>query len=421
MAEYTILCVLSFAAILIALINSKISDVQYTIAITAGALLFSLVIVITGQIGILDLQPVASKLLASINFEVFLLEGVLGFLLFAGGLGVKLDRLKDQKWEITILVIAGTLISVLLIGFCLHYCLLWIGLNVPLIYCFLFGALISPTDPIAVLAIVKNLDAPPRIAMQIEGESLFNDGLGLVLFLTLLSFAFGDKAPTIFDVTHLFLVEAVGGIAYGFFLGLLFHFLISATNDHSMELLLTFAIPTTGYVFGNYLHVSGPLAMVVSGIIIGNWTRKTGFSEESKIHLDSFWELLDEFINGVLFLLIGLELILFPISQAIFIPSLMAIFIVLAARFISIQSCYLSFMPFRSYNKLSVPILVWGGLRGGLALAMALSIPSGTYIGADQNIDVKDLILWMTYAVVVVSILVQGSTISPLIEKSKSI
>lgn len=421
MTSYAILSFLSFAAMIIALVNSKISKVQSTIAITAGALVFSLVIVIAGQAGLFDLQPIASKIVSSIDFEAFLLEGVLGLLLFAGGLGVKLDRFKDQKWEIAILAIFGTLISTLIIGFGLYYSLQWIGIDLALIYCLVFGALISPTDPIAVLAIVKNLDAPPRISTQIEGESLFNDGLGLVLFLTLLTFAFGEAEPTFTDISLLFATEAFGGIAYGFLLGLFFHFLISSTNEHSMELLLTLAVPTTGYVIADYLHVSGPLAMVVSGIIIGNWTRKTGFSEESKMHLDNFWELLDEFLNGLLFLLIGLELILFPINHSIIIPALIAVVLVLFARWLSIQSCYFSFMPFRRYNPLSVPILVWGGLRGGLALAMALSIPSGTYIDAAQTIDVKDLILWMTYAVVVFSILIQGSTITPLIKKAKSL
>ncbi len=343
----------------------------------------------------------------------------LGFLLFAGGLGIKLPNLEDQKWEITVLALGATLISTALIGFMLYgFCLL---INVPLdlIYCLLFGALISPTDPIAVLAIVKKLDAPKRISTQIEGESLFNDGFGLVIFVTLYSFAFGTEAPTLGSVSMLFLHEAIGGIVYGYLLGLLFHYLISATDDHSMELLLTIGIPTAGYTFAQVLGVSGPLAMVISGIMIGNWTRFVGFSKESEEHLDSFWELIDEFLNGVLFLLIGMSMLLFNFHQEDWLLMGFAVPLVLTARYISVKTAYLGFQKYRSYNSWSVRILTWGGLRGGLALAMALSIPSGILVIPDKSIDVKELLLVMTYSVVVFSILVQGSTIIPMIEKAK--
>lgn len=392
---------------------------QTTIAITAGALVLSLLIIVAGQNDWFELRNVAMETMTTINFEDFLLKGVLGFLLFAGGLGIKLPNLEDQKWEITILALGATLISTALIGFALYgFCLL---INVPLdlIYCLLFGALISPTDPIAVLAIVKKLDAPKRISTQIEGESLFNDGFGLVIFVTLYSFAFGTEVPTFGSVSMLFLHEAIGGIIYGYLLGLLFHYLISATDDHSMELLLTIGIPTAGYTFAQVLGVSGPLAMVISGIMIGNWTRFVGFSKESEEHLDNFWELIDEFLNGVLFLLIGMSMLLFNFHQEDWLLMGFAIPLVLTARYISVKAAYLGFQRYRSYNSWSVKILTWGGLRGGLALAMALSIPSGILVIPDKSIDVKEILLVMTYAVVVFSILIQGSTIIPMIEKAK--
>ncbi len=419
MSVYYTLCFLSAAAMIIAFINSKIGKMQTTIAITAGSMVLSLLILIAGQNDWFHLTEIASKTMSSINFEDFLLKGILGFLLFAGGLGIKLPNLKDQKWEITVLALGATLFSTFFIGFALYgFCQL---LNIPfnLVYCLLFGALISPTDPIAVLAIVKKLDAPKRISTQIEGESLFNDGFGLVLFVTLFTIAFGSEAPTVGSVTLLFIQEAIGGIVYGFALGLLFHYLISATDDHSMELLLTIGIPTAGYAFAEVIHVSGPLAMVVSGIMIGNWTRFIGFSKESEDHLDHFWELVDEFLNGVLFLLIGMSMLLFEFHQEDWILMAFAVPLVLASRYLSVFFSYIGFKRYRQYNPWSVRILTWGGLRGGLALAMALSIPSGIWVVQDKLIDVKEIVLVMTYAVVVFSILVQGSTITPMIEKAK--
>ncbi|WP_171354837.1 MULTISPECIES: cation:proton antiporter [Vibrio] len=419
MSVYYTLCFLSAAAMLIAFVNSKIGKMQTTIAITAGSMVLSLLILIAGQNNWFHLTEIASKTMSSINFEDFLLKGILGFLLFAGGLGIKLPHLKDQKWEITVLALGATLFSTFFIGFALYgFCHL-IGVQFDLVYCLLFGALISPTDPIAVLAIVKKLDAPERISTQIEGESLFNDGFGLVIFVTLFTIAFGTEAPTVGSVTMLFIQEAIGGIVYGFALGLLFHCLISATDDHSMELLLTIGIPTAGYAFAEVLHVSGPLAMVVSGIMIGNWTRFIGFSKESEDHLDHFWELVDEFLNGVLFLLIGMSMLLFEFHKEDWILMAFSVPLVLAARYLSVFCSYIGFKRHRKYNPWSVKILTWGGLRGGLALAMALSIPSGIWVIQDKLIDVKEIILVMTYSVVVFSILVQGSTITPMIEKAK--
>ncbi|MFC5078727.1 Na(+)/H(+) antiporter NhaP [Vibrio thalassae] len=419
MSVYQTLCFLSAAAMLIAFVNSKIGRMQTTIAITAGAMMLSLFILIAGQNDWFQLTEIATETLADIDFEDFLLQGILGFLLFAGGLGIKLPNLKDQKWEITVLALGATLFSTFFIGFALYgFCNL-IGIQFDLIYCLLFGALISPTDPIAVLAIVKKLKAPERVSTQVEGESLFNDGFGLVIFVTLFTIAFGSETPTVGSVTMLFLQEALGGIIYGFVLGLVFHYLISSTDDHSMELLLTIGIPTAGYAFAEVLHVSGPLSMVVSGIMIGNWTRYIGFSKETEDHLDHFWELVDEFLNGVLFLLIGMSMLLFQFHQEDWILMAFSIPLVLSARYLSVALAYVGFKRYRTYNPWSVRILTWGGLRGGLALAMALSIPSGIWVIEDKLIDVKEIILVMTYSVVVFSILVQGSTITPMIEKAK--
>ncbi|MBB1315540.1 MULTISPECIES: cation:proton antiporter [Aliivibrio] len=419
MSVYNTLCFLAAGAMLIAFFNSKIGKMQTTIAITAGSIMLSLAIIIAGHNGWFHLREIATETLTEINFEDFLLKGILGFLLFAGGLGIKLPHMKDQKWEITVLALGATLFSTFFIGFALWFICGFIGINFDLIYCLLFGALISPTDPIAVLAIVKKMNAPQRISTQIEGESLFNDGFGLVIFVTLFTIAFGNETPTVGSVTSLFFQEAIGGIIYGFVLGLVFHYLISSTNDHSMELLLTIGIPTAGYALADVIHVSGPLSMVVAGIMIGNWTRFIGFSKESEEHLDHFWELVDEFLNGVLFLLIGMSMLLFKFHQEDWILMAISIPLVLTSRYLSVYVSYIGFKRFRTYNPLSVKILTWGGLRGGLALAMALAIPSGIMVIPDKNIDVREIILVMTYSVVVFSILVQGSTITNMIEKAK--
>ena len=419
MTVYSTLCFLAAAAMIIAYINSKMGKMQSTIAITAGALFISLVIVIAGQSHWLELNNLATATLNEIHFDKFLLEGVLGFLLFAGGLGVNRFHLKDQKWEITVLSLGATLISTFIIGIGSWLFFSLIGIPFDFIYCLLFGALISPTDPIAVLAIVKKLNAPKRISTQIEGESLFNDGFGLVTFMTLFTIAFSTDTPSAMDVITLFLHEIIGGLVYGLLLGLLFHFLICNTKDHSMELLLTLGIPTAGYSFAILIGVSGPLSMVVSGIIIGNWTRYVGFSPESEDHLNSFWELIDEFLNNLLFLLIGLSMLTFTFHKEDWVMMLFAVPLVLVARYISIRSCYVGFTRYRKYNPYSVKILTWGGLRGGLAMAMAMAVPAGYMVIPEKNIDVREIILVMTYAVVVFSILVQGSTITKLIEKSK--
>ncbi|MFV0576246.1 MAG: cation:proton antiporter [Vibrio sp.] len=419
MSVYSTLCFLSFAAMLLALFNSRFVRLQTTIAITAGSMILSLIILIAGHSGWFNLIDIASKTMAQINFEHFLLNGILGFLLFAGGLGIRLPHFADQKWEIAILALGSTLFSTFFIGFALYGIGNIINIHIDLVYCLLFGALISPTDPIAVLAIVKKLKAPQRISTQIEGESLFNDGFGLVIFVTIFTVAFSGHAPTVGGVLELFLQEAVGGIVYGLLLGLLFHYLISATNEHSMELLLMICVPTAGYAFAELIEVSGPLAMVVSSIMIGNWTRYVGFSKESTEHIDHFWELVDEFLNGILFLLIGMALLLFDFHPIDWIMMLVAVPLVLLSRFLSVWIPFQGFKRFRTYNKWSVKLLTWGGLRGGLALAMALSIPHGKYFVTVHHIDVKEIIMVMTYAVVVFSILIQGSTITPMINKAK--
>ncbi len=421
MSVYAVICLLSLVSILLAFVNAKIGKMQSTIAITTVSLIISLLIVLIGKTIYPPLQEISRTILSGISFQDFLLKGILGFLLFAGGLGVKLAHFKDQKWEITILSLGATLFSTFFVGIALWYCFQIFNVPLHFIYCLLFGALISPTDPIAVLAIVKKLKAPRRISTQIEGESLFNDGFGLVIFITVFSVAFSKGVtPTAWSVSMLFLHEAVGGIMYGAILGVIFHYLIRSTNDSGMEFMLTIAIPTAGYAIADLIGVSGPLAMVVTGIIIGNWTRFDGFSEDSKIHLDSLWQLVDELFNGILFLLIGLTLLQFDFHSEYVLIIAIAIPLVLIGRYLSVKISYLGFGHFRNYNPYGIKILTWGGLRGGLGLAMAMAVPSGVMVIPEKNIDVREIILVMTYAVVFFSIIIQGSTVTALIKKANN-
>ncbi|MDO2949559.1 cation:proton antiporter [Aeromonas simiae] len=419
MSVYYTLCFLAAMAIFIAFANQYVIKIQTTIAITAGSMLISALIVLFGKLGWFNLEPLAISTMQSIDFQNFLLKGILGFLLFAGGIGINLPALREQKWEITIMAVFSTLLSTFIIGYGFWWIAALLGWEIPLVYCMLFGALISPTDPIAVLAIVKKLKAPPQIAIQIEGESLFNDGVGLVIFATVFAVAFGGVEPTFGGVASLFLHEALGGILFGVVLGLVAHIMISATDDGSLELLLTLCIPTAGFALANMLGVSGALAMVVTGIMIGNWTRHSGFSEQSKHHLDHFWELMDQFLNALLFLLIGLALVLLDLAWHDWVLLVIAVPLCLAARFISVALPYVAFRRVRSYNKFSVRILTWGGLRGGLAMAMALALPSGQMLLPEHGVDLREVILVMTYSVVMFSIVVQGMTITPMIHRAK--
>jgi CPA1 family monovalent cation:H+ antiporter len=419
MSFYQSLCILAAMAFAIAFMNQYIVRMQTTIAITSGALLLSFVMLVIGKTLWPGLQDFAINLLSNINFEEFVLSGVLGFLLFAGGLGINLKAMRSQKWEITVLVFFGVITSTILVALGMWLVCPLFGLPVPFIYCLLFGALISPTDPIAVLAIVKKLHAPEQIAIQLEGESLFNDGIGLVIFLSIYAVAFGGVDPSIDKVGELFAIEALGGIAYGAVLGVVVHFMISATDEGPMELAMTLCIPTAGFAIAALLGVSGALAMVVAGIIISNWTRKTGFSTQSETFLDQFWHLLDEFLNALLFLMIGLAMLVIEFEPQKLAMIFCMIPVVLLARYISVALPYTVFRRFREYNKYSVRILSWGGLRGALSLAMAVSIPAGIMLDDEGSRGLRNLMTTMTYVIVLFSIIVQGSTVAPMINRAK--
>lgn len=402
--------ILSFA-ILATYVNHRYIRLQTTIAIMASSLILSMLLLIAGSLGLTQLDLTLTHALKSIDFYSLLMNGMLSFLLFAGALHVDMNALIKQKWEISVLATLSTIVSTLLVGYLTYTLTKWLGLQLNLVYCMLFGALISPTDPIAVLGTFKQLNAPKALDTQVAGESLFNDGVGIVIFLTIYQLAFAQsEAISWQSVLVLFLQQAVGGILFGALLGYTAFKMIKPIDDHKVEILITLGITTGGYSLAHALHISGPLAMVVAGIFIGNRGRKFHMSAKTRASLDTFWELVDEILNAVLFLLIGFELLLVKANHNALIAALFAIPLVLLVRTITVAIPMSVFMRYKNYNKHTIAILVWGGLRGGLAVALALSLPEGEH---------RNLILAMTYAVVAFSVIVQGLTIKPLITRAK--
>ncbi|QHJ11087.1 Na(+)/H(+) antiporter NhaP [Paraglaciecola mesophila] len=419
MDAWNLICFLGALAVLIAFTNQFVLKLQTTIAITTGSVAISLLLILAVKLLGDESAQSLINVVSDLNFNQILLNGMLGFLLFAGAMEIDLRALRRQRWEITTLVLFSTVVSTVIVGYLSSFILGQFGWDVPFIYCLLFGALISPTDPIAVLAIIKQMQAPKNISIQVEGESLFNDGVGLVIFSTLFAVAFSGVEPTVSSVAELFLSEAVGGIVFGLVLAVVAHFLIVKSPDFNVRLLVTLAIPSAGYALAIALHVSGALAMVMCGIFIGNVTRSKGapLARISSIRfIKNFWHATDTFLNALLFLLIGMLIVSMRLSLDEILIGLCMIPAVLFARFVSVGAPYLVFKQFRRYDLNSVRILTWGGLRGGLALAMAASIPNDTMLANGHNLH--NLMVIVTYIVVIFSIVVQGLTISPLIKKS---
>jgi len=410
MTPYALASVILTLAVLIGYINHRYIKMQSTIAIMVGSLLLSFVFILIQYLGIADIADATKNLLIQTDFHTLLLNGMLSFLLFAGSLSVDFSILKSRKWEIGILASISTVASVLIIGTLTYYLLPIIGITLPYLFCLLFGALISPTDPIAVLATFKKIEAPKNLEVCVAGESLFNDGVGIVIFLTLYQLAFEGVSITWGNVSLLFLEQAVGGIVYGVILGFVAHKLMQTVDDRKMAILITLAVVTGGYTLALATHISGPLAMVVAGIFVGNKVRKN--SKEGKTHetLAIFWEVIDELLNAVLFLLVGFELLAINITDHRLLAVVLAIPLVLLVRLITVAVPMKFIQLRRNRDPYLISILTWGGLRGGLAVALALSLPPSKY---------RDLIMAMTYGVVVFAVIVQGLTIKSLVQLSK--
>jgi CPA1 family monovalent cation:H+ antiporter len=395
-------------AALFSYLNYRYFKLPTTIGLMLIALGASLLVVLLGELGLVGVEGLAKQILAEVDFDETLLEGMLSFLLFAGALHVNLDDLSRQKAVIGTLATVGVVVSTLLVGGMTWLISDWLGLGLPFIYCLLFGALISPTDPIAVLSILKTSGAPKSLETKITGESLFNDGIGVVVFLVLLGVATGGELSA-GQVAGLFAQEAVGGVVFGLLLGGFGYYLLKNVDEYQVEVLITLALVMGGYALAHTLHLSGPIAVVVAGLMIGNHGRQFAMSEHTRERLDTFWELVDEILNAVLFVLIGLEILLIGFKSEYFLAAGLLIPAVLLARLISVGLPIGLFSLRRTFSPNVVGLLTWGGLRGGISVALALSLPEGPE---------RDLVLAVTYAVVIFSIAVQGLTIAPLVRRS---
>jgi monovalent cation:H+ antiporter, CPA1 family len=386
-------------------INFRYLKLPNAIGLMMVSLLFSL-----GIIGINFIYPSMKEnvtfILNGINFSELLLEVMLSFMLFAGAIHIKFKDLKAEKLSIMLFSTISVVISTFMIGYICFWLLNLFDLNVSLIQCLLFGALISPTDPIAVLSILKTAGVSKSLETKIAGESLFNDGVAVVVFITILQLAKPNADVSFLGVLAIFGQEAIGGIILGVIVGWVGYKFIASIDNYNVEVLITLAIVMGGYSLAHYTHVSGPLAMVIAGLITGNQGKRLGMSDVTAEYVDKFWELVDEILNAILFVLIGLELLVINTDRTIILIALIIIFITLITRYISVFIPSFFIRAKEELNQKTVLILTWGGLRGGISIALALSIPAE--LG-------KEIWVTITYVIVCFSILVQGITIGKFV------
>ena len=414
MSPFIILTIIIFLAALFGYVNVRFLKLPTTIGLMLITIVFSLVIF---GISVFDdtLLDIEEYIITKLDFRTLLLDVMLSFLLFAGALHTNFEQLRVQRWPVIVFATLGVLASTFLVGTAVFYIIPLFGLQVNYIHCLLFGALISPTDPIAVLGILKQAGAPKKLETKIVGESLFNDGVGVVVFLTIFNIAAsgGSEESTGFlHILELFGAEVIGGISLGLAIGYITYLLMRSIDDYDTEVIITLATVMVGTALSQKLHFSAPLAMVTAGLLVGNDTvRQSTMSEMTETYVDKFWELIDILLNTVLFVLIGMEILVLTFDLEYIFAGLMAIPIVLICRYLSLL------LPIEFFkNRLEfVPktnlIMTWGGLRGGISIALCL--------GLTQDME-RDLFLVMTYVIVVFSILVQGLTVGNLIKKTQN-
>lgn len=404
----------SFLLVLAALFsywNLRFLKLPSTIGVMVIAMVTSILLVLFGNHLFPNQVNKFTNIIAELDFTEILMGAMLNFLLFAGAIHININDLKQERVAILIFSTVSVVISTFVVGYALYYILPFIHIQMPLIYCILFGALISPTDPIAVLSILQKANVSKSLETKVAGESLFNDGIAVVVFVIILAIAQGqDIDLTVGNISWLIAKEAGGGVLLGLLLGGIASKAIERIDDYKVSVLLTLAVVMGGYLIAHSIHISGPLTMVCAGLFLGAKSKKSIMSTETKDYLDKFWELMDEIMNAILFLLIGFELLIIEDLNHYIASGIIAIIVVLLARLIAIW-LPTKIVPFKEkFTKEVIRILVWGGLRGGVSIALALSIENGPY---------KESIVAITYIVVVFSIIVQGLTIGKLAQKSK--
>lgn len=392
-------------------LNLRYLKLPSTIGVMLIAMLVSIVLVATGRI-YPELFNSALELISSVDFSEVLMGAILNFLLFAGAIHISMHDLRKQRAPIIIFSTLGVIISTFVVGGLMYLLFMAFHIEVPLIQCLVFGALISPTDPIAVIGILKKAGIRKSLEIKVAGESLFNDGVAVVVFVILLQLARGrENDITFIKVTGLIIQEAGGGLLLGLLLGYIGSEGIKRINNYNVTVMITLAIVMGGYLITKYLHISGPLTMVAAGLVIGNYGKAIAMSGTDKDYLDKFWELIDDILNAMLFLIIGFELMIITELYEHWLIGIISIAVVLLARFISIW-IPIKFIPkMGTFDARTITILVWGGLRGGVSVALALTIDNELH---------KNLFLSITYYIVVFSIVVQGLTIGKLAEKQKA-
>lgn len=392
----------------LAFLNRRYVGLPPAIGVMGIALILSLLNMTFDALGFHTLHKLEQSLLESIDFSELLMQGMLSLLLFAGALHVNLSQLRAYRWQVASLAVVGTTLSTLFIGVVLWQLLSLTDLKLPFSYCLVFGALISPTDPIAVMGILKSAGAPKSVELVISGESLFNDGVSVVLFSLILAMIASGEAPSVSGASQLLLKETGGGALLGGLVGYVTYRMLKSIDSYQEEVLITLAAVLGAYAVATHLHISGPLAMVVMGLIVGNQGRSYAMSEQTEKNVDMFWELIDEILNAVLFVLIGLEVVLIQFSNSLIVTGLMIILLTLLSRLLTVGGPIALLGQRFKLPKGSWSIVTWGGLRGGISVALALSLPPG---------EERDMVVSLTYLVVVFSILVQGMTIGKLVKR----
>ncbi|AQW90469.1 sodium:proton antiporter [Elizabethkingia anophelis] len=406
----------SFSALIVlasifAYINYRFLKLPSTIGIMVIAIVVSTFLVLFGESVLPKTFVRLNRLMDSIDFTEVLMGAMLNFLLFAGGIHININDLKEQFRPVFIFSTVGVVISTFVVGFGVYYIFPLVGVHIPFLYCLVFGALISPTDPVAVLSILKQAKVSKSLETKVAGESLFNDGMAVVVFTVVLQLAVGKEVDLgIENISLLLLHEAGGGLLLGVLLGWVTSRLMREVDDYIISVLVTLSVVMGGYLIARQLHISGPLTMVAAGLFMGNFNVNFKMKSVTQDYLIKFWELIDEILNAVLFLFIGFELLMIKDLQNFIIPGMIAIVVVLLARVISIWGPT-QFMSFRSrFSPQTIKVLIWGGIRGGVSIALAMSIPKNEYSTA---------ILSITYFVVVFSIIVQGLTIGKVANPKK--
>ncbi len=412
------LSLFEIAALLLALsgffgwFNHTVLRLPHTIGLLVMALIASIaLLVLEWRFPVLGITDTLQSAIGQIDFYSTVMEGMLAFLLFAGALHVDFSFLRSQAWAIGLMASLGVVMSTFIVGFGLYYLSDALGLALPLIWALVFGALISPTDPVAVLSLLKSINVPAALEAKIAGESLFNDGVGVVIFVILLTIATttGSDEVTVLEIAELFVLEAIGGAVLGAVTGWIAYRAMSMMDEHMLEILISLGIVAATYAIAQRLHLSGPIAVVITGLLIGNRGARLAMSEHTRQSMFSFWELVDEILNSVLFLLIGLEVLVISLDPSYGWLAIATIPLVLISRLVSVSIPILLLSVRQTFTPGAIPVLTWGGLRGGISVALALSLPA---------IAEKPLLLTCTYAVVLFSIIIQGLTVKTVVNRT---